>query len=114
MCHSHNLRLDVARRKYEEAAEAEQQSAWDEQQPAPPANDEKEPELEMRRPSEELRKIAANRSASRKLVEQIRQRDDELAELIRAAFDAGHTGPQIAAAAGLSTPRTYQIRDGRR
>lgn len=39
---------------------------------------------------------------------------DDLHQLIRAAFAAGHPGSKIAEAAGLSTPRVYQIRDGRR
>lgn len=61
-----------------------------------------------------LTAITANRQRWRTHTEETRRIDDELAELIRAAFEAGHTGPEIAAAAGLSTPRTYQIRDGRR
>jgi hypothetical protein len=61
-----------------------------------------------------LTAITANRQRWRTHTEETRRIDVELAELIRAAFEAGHTGPEIAAAAGLSTPRTYQIRDGRR
>jgi hypothetical protein len=38
---------------------------------------------------------------------------DDLHALIREAFEAGLSGSKIADAAGLSTPRVYQIRDGR-
>jgi hypothetical protein len=34
--------------------------------------------------------------------------------LIREGFDSGIPGEQLADAAGLSVPRVYQIRDGRR
>jgi hypothetical protein len=61
-----------------------------------------------------LEAITANRARYRKLAEQTDTLDTELAKLVRTAFEAGHTGPEIAAASGLSTPRTYQIRDGRR
>ncbi len=40
--------------------------------------------------------------------------DEQMAELIRAAFQQGYSGPAIAKAAGLSKPRVYQIRNGRR
>jgi hypothetical protein len=40
--------------------------------------------------------------------------DAELRRLIREGFDSGIPGEQIAEAAGLSVPRVYQIRDGRR
>lgn len=36
----------------------------------------------------------------------------EMETLVRAAFDAGLTGPQIAGLTGVSKRRTYQIRDG--
>lgn len=61
-----------------------------------------------------LEKIAANRRKQRELADEIRTADVELAELVRSAFAAGHTGPEIAAAAGISKERIYQIRDGRR
>jgi hypothetical protein len=61
-----------------------------------------------------LAAITANRTRYRKLNEQTHELTAELVELVRAAFNAGHTGPEIAAAAGLSPERTYQIRDGRR
>jgi hypothetical protein len=40
--------------------------------------------------------------------------DAELRRLIRAGFEYGIPGEQLAEAAGLSLPRVYQIRDGRR
>lgn len=61
-----------------------------------------------------LDKIARNRRYSRELSERLGRLDDELADLVRAAFAAGHTGPEIGSAAGMSKERTYQIRDGRR
>jgi hypothetical protein len=40
--------------------------------------------------------------------------DAELRRLIREGFERGISGEQLAEAAGLSVPRVYQIRDGRR
>jgi hypothetical protein len=40
--------------------------------------------------------------------------DAELRRLIREGFERGIPGEQLAEAAGLSVPRVYQIRDGRR
>ena len=40
--------------------------------------------------------------------------DAELRRLIREGFEHGIPGEQLAEAAGLSVPRVYQIRDGRR
>jgi hypothetical protein len=40
--------------------------------------------------------------------------DAELRRLIRAGFEQGVPGEQLAEAAGLSMSRVYQIRDGRR
>jgi hypothetical protein len=40
--------------------------------------------------------------------------DAELRRLIREGFERGISGEQLADAAGLSVPRVYQIRDGRR
>jgi hypothetical protein len=40
--------------------------------------------------------------------------DAELRRLIREGFEQGITGEKLAEAAGLSVPRVYQIRDGRR
>ncbi|MHA3021289.1 hypothetical protein ACXPWS_13650 [Mycobacterium sp. BMJ-28] len=44
----------------------------------------------------------------------LREADDELRSLIREGFAKGLSGDQLAKAAGLSVPRVYQIRDGRR
>jgi hypothetical protein len=40
--------------------------------------------------------------------------DAELRRLIGEGFEHGIPGEQLAEAAGLSVPRVYQIRDGRR
>jgi hypothetical protein len=40
--------------------------------------------------------------------------DAELRRLIREGFEHGIPGEQLAEASGLSVPRVYQIRDGRR
>jgi hypothetical protein len=40
--------------------------------------------------------------------------DSELRRLISEGFERGIPGEQLAEAAGLSVPRVYQIRDGRR
>jgi hypothetical protein len=40
--------------------------------------------------------------------------DEELRRLIREGFEQGISGEKLAEAAGLSVPRVYQIRDGRR
>jgi hypothetical protein len=40
--------------------------------------------------------------------------DAELRRLIGEGFERGIPGEQLAKAAGLSVPRVYQIRDGRR
>ena len=61
-----------------------------------------------------LEKITANRRKQRELADEIRTADAELADLIRSAFAGGYTGPEIAAVAGVSKERIYQIRDGRR
>jgi hypothetical protein len=64
-----------------------------------------------------LQQITNNRARRRELTAQISALDAELEGphgLVMQAFDDGHTGPQIAAAASISKPRVYQIRDGRR
>ena len=61
-----------------------------------------------------LDKIAANRERHEIDHAKVQAHDDELLALVRDAFAAGYTGPQIAAAARVSKERTYQIRDGRR
>lgn len=48
--------------------------------------------------------------ASRKLAEI----DSEIKELVIEGFAKGLTAPTMALAVGLSAPRLYQIRDGRR
>lgn len=58
--------------------------------------------------------IADNRRRKQALKEQGDRLDAALAELVRAAFDEGCTGPEIAKVARTSAPRIYQIRDGRR
>lgn len=58
--------------------------------------------------------IAQNRVRYRALGAELTAVEAEFAELIRAAFAAGRTGPEIAAVAQVSKERTYQIRDGRR
>ena len=40
--------------------------------------------------------------------------DADLRRLIREGFEQGISGEKLAEAAGLSVPRVYQIRDGRR
>jgi hypothetical protein len=40
--------------------------------------------------------------------------DAELRRLIREGFEQGIAGERLAKAAGVSVPRVYQIRDGRR
>jgi hypothetical protein len=61
-----------------------------------------------------LLEIAQNRARRREVAAQASVLDEQLADLVRAAFADGHTGPQIAEVAKLSKPRVYQIRDGRR
>lgn len=46
--------------------------------------------------------------------DKLRDADDELRRLIREGFEQGISGERLAKAAGLSVPRVYQIRDGRR
>ena len=61
-----------------------------------------------------LEAIAANRERHETNDAKAQADNDELPELIRNAFDAGYTGPQIATVARVSKERTYQLRDGRR
>lgn len=44
----------------------------------------------------------------------VARREEELAEVIRAALSEGWSASVIAEAAGLTRQRVYQIRDGRR
>jgi hypothetical protein len=61
-----------------------------------------------------LSQIAKNRARRREVAAEAGVLDEQLGDLVRAAFADGHTGPQIAEVAQLSKPRVYQIRDGRR
>ncbi|MCW2649924.1 MAG: hypothetical protein JWR32_900 [Mycobacterium sp.] len=61
-----------------------------------------------------LEQIAENRARRRQVAAEASFLDEQLRKLVRAAFEDGHTGPQIARMAQLSKPRVYQIRDGRR
>ncbi|MEP9391211.1 hypothetical protein ABLE94_02980 [Gordonia sp. VNK1] len=64
---------------------------------------------------EALERIAANRHKRDEHTAAIAALDEELAGpdgLVRAAFDAGATGPRIASVARLSKQRVYQVRDG--
>ncbi|WP_207842624.1 hypothetical protein [Williamsia soli] len=63
---------------------------------------------------EPIDQVAAIRDQRKEVAAQLAQLDEQLEVAVKAAFEAGHTGPQIATASGLSKPRTYQIRDGRR
>ena len=62
-------------------------------------------------------RISENRRQRDKHSAAIAALDEELAGpdgLISQAFAEGHTGPEIATAAGLSKQRVYQIRDATR
>ncbi|AFL47959.1 hypothetical protein AVANI_48 [Mycobacterium phage Avani] len=61
-----------------------------------------------------LDEIAAVRDLRIALSKASTEVDDRLTKLIREAFEAGFTGPQIAEHAGISKARVYQIRDGLR
>ena len=63
---------------------------------------------------DKLEELQANRRKRRNLADKIAYVDEELADLVRQAFAAGYTGPEISVAANLSKARVYQIRDGRR
>ncbi len=58
-----------------------------------------------------IRRAAKLRDRRRAAVDQA---EAELHRLIREGFEQGISGEKLAAAAGLSVPRVYQIRDGRR
>lgn len=61
-----------------------------------------------------LQQIAAVRDRRNTAAKDLRDIDEQLRQLVQTAFNEGLTGPQIAAAAGLSQARIYQIRDGKR
>jgi hypothetical protein len=58
-----------------------------------------------------IRRAAKLRARRRAAVDEA---DAELRRLIREGFEQGIPGEKLAEAAGLSVPRVYQIRDGRR
>ncbi|OHV03720.1 hypothetical protein [Mycobacterium talmoniae] len=60
---------------------------------------------------ERIKRVSARRIRAQSA---IKKADAELRGLVREAFAAGHTAQAIADSAGLSAPRVYQIRDGRR
>jgi hypothetical protein len=59
----------------------------------------------------EIRRAAERRTKRRSAYELA---DEELRRLIREGFESGLPADKIAEASGLSVPRVYQIRDGRR
>ncbi|WP_396909524.1 sigma factor-like helix-turn-helix DNA-binding protein [Mycolicibacterium sp.] len=61
-----------------------------------------------------LEAIRANRAQHREHTQAAGKLDEQLRDLVRAAFAEGHTGPELAALLGISKERVYQIRDGRR
>ncbi|OBB01110.1 hypothetical protein A5668_25090 [Mycolicibacterium fortuitum] len=58
--------------------------------------------------------IRANRAQHREHTAAADVLDSQLRDLVKMAFEQGHTGPQLAAILGISKERVYQIRDGRR
>jgi hypothetical protein len=58
-----------------------------------------------------IRRAAKSRDRRRAALDDA---DAELRRLIREGFEQGIAGEKLAEAAGLSVPRVYQIRDGRR
>lgn len=58
--------------------------------------------------------IRANRRRHQEHAAAANTLDTDLRDLVRIAFEQGHTGPQLAAILGISKERVYQIRDGRR
>ncbi|TCN51763.1 hypothetical protein EV641_109154 [Rhodococcus sp. SMB37] len=61
-----------------------------------------------------IAKLAEQRDKKARLEAELAEIDTEIRHLVRDGFDAGLTASKMAAAAGLSAPRMYQIRDGRR
>lgn len=66
----------------------------------------------MTTPTAATLKRAAKKRARRQLA--LEQAEHELHAAIRDAFTEGLSGAAIAELSGLSIPRVYQIRDGRR
>lgn len=58
--------------------------------------------------------IRANRERHREYADAADVLDTQLRDLVKMAFDQGHTGPELASVLGISKERVYQIRDGRR
>jgi hypothetical protein len=58
-----------------------------------------------------IRRAAKSRERRREVFDEA---DAGLRRLIREGFEHGIPGEKLAEAAGLSVPRVYQIRDGRR
>jgi hypothetical protein len=58
-----------------------------------------------------IRRAAKSRERRRSAFDEA---DAELRQLICEGFEQGIPGEKLAEAAGLSVPRVYQIRDGRR
>lgn len=63
---------------------------------------------------EHLARIRSTAKARALRQEAFEAADAKLRALIREGFEAGIPGAPLAEAAGLSLPRVYQIRDGRR
>jgi len=61
-----------------------------------------------------LSQIGRKRARRREVAAEASVLDEQLGELVRAAFADGYTGPRIAEVAQLSKPRVYQIRGRRR
>lgn len=61
-----------------------------------------------------LERLAQQRDRKAQLEAEIEAVDTEIRHLVRAGFAEGIRTSTMATAAGLSAPRMYQIRDGRR
>lgn len=59
-------------------------------------------------------RIRANRERHREHTDAADALDSQLRDLVKTAFEQGHTGPELATVLGISKERVYQIRDGRR
>lgn len=61
--------------------------------------------------TEDLHRIGQRR---RDLLQELDELNLELQQAVRAGFEAGMTAVQMADIVGLTKPRIYQLRDGRR
>lgn len=61
-----------------------------------------------------VKEALANRVMRNEHETAIKKLDGDLGVLVRKLFDQGESGPQIAKAIGLSTPRVHQIKNGTR